>query len=648
MSPSHSHALKFDSDPYSVTNFVDLLHGECSDFQWLRELVVNSIEAIVETGKAGTILVHAVQQDMGEGIGTIRKLAVTDTGEGIAEDQLYSSFQVAMTSRGKGNYGIGAKIAALPLNTAGMIYRSQIEGCSPAELIWHRSGRYSCYEARGWTDEQTNETRYVTPPTCDESSYSKITDAGHGTQVILCGENAEHDTCRTLGPSTHKGSGNLHWVIRQLNFRFWKIPKSIEIRVENAKADRSDSDPKDYIVHGGEAGMKTFAAENGIVELESNPYRVRWFLLNERITQRRNSHNGWGEGRIIATLYHEKTGVTEVYAMWSKRRGAALMNDFGIYTGAERVVLLIEPTQLRQDLMQPTTARDDLRVGDEGNVSSAYKEIGQEFAGLMAERAPKLAEYVRQQLEGLRSTSDEQNLREVIAQVIELYKIRDFRRLAKGKTRAIENDDMQRSGDTKQRDSSLENELDPQDDTDLDPPDSVSERRARSKPTPRPRPRLNADPEGADRADSITPNIQPKTFYWECLGEDEVTNYTTHTQPVVVVNTEGETYNRLLALYKSRPDFSEYPEAVEQVVRSKCVASLQLSIFTLEQEFLSRGKRLGFDFERFFELNRGRVCLDAMASREVHNSIVRETKNVIAKAKSKAAAEASKAENVAA
>ncbi len=648
MSPSHSHALKFDSDPNSVTNFVDLLHGECTPLQWLRELVVNSIEAIVETGKPGTILVHAVQQDMGEGIGTIRKLAVTDTGEGIAEDRLYSSFQVAMTSRGTGNYGIGAKIAALPLNPAGMIYRSQIEGRTPAELIWYRSGPYSCYEARGWIDEPTNEIRYVTPPSCEESSYSRITDAGHGTQVVLCGENAEHDTCRTLGPSTYKGAGNLHWAIRQLNFKFWKIPKSIEIRVENAKTNRSDSDPRDYIVHGGETGMKSFAAESGVVELESNPYKVRWFLLNESVTQRRNSHNGWGEGRIIAALYHEKTGVTEVYAMLRTRRGAALMNDFGIYTGAERVVLLIEPTQMRQDLMQPTTARDDLRVGDEGNVSSAYKEIGQEFAGLMAEKAPKLAEYVRKQLEGMKSTSDEQNLKEVIAQAIELYKIRDFRRLAKGRTKAVENADMDQIGDTKQRNVPAENELDPPEDSDTGPPDSVSEKQNRPKPPPRPRPRLNADSEGNDRANSVPPDIQPKDFHWGCLNEDEITNYTTHNQTVVVVNTEGETYNRLLALYKNRPDFAEYPEAVEQVIRSKCEASLQLSIFTLEQEFLSRGKRLGIDFERFYELNRGRVCLDAMASREVHNSIVRETKNMISKTKSKAAAEASKVDSEAA
>jgi len=119
-----------------------------------------------------------------------------------------------------------------------------------------------------------------------------------------------------------------------------------------------------------------------------------------------------------------------------------------------------------------------------------------------------------------------------------------------------------------------------------------------------------------------------------------VTDYSTNTEQVVQINTDCETYLRLLALYNSRPDFSEHPKAVEQVVRNKCEGSLQLSIFTLEQEFASRSKPLGEVFESFFSNNRGRVCLDAMASRDVHNATVREIKNLIAKAKSKAASEA--------
>ena len=642
MSPSHSHALTFDSDPYSVTNFVDRMHNECSPLQWLRELVVNSIEAIAATGEGGKIFVHAVEQHM-ENAGVVRKLAVTDTGEGIAPDQLYSSFQVAMTSRGRGNYGIGAKIAALPLNQAGMIYRSQIEDGIPAELTWHRTGqRYGYYAAQDWTDED-GEVGYVTAPSCDDVTFSLITGAGHGTQVVLCGAREEDDTCKTLSPSAAKSSGNLHWAIRQLNFKFWRIPKNIEIRVENAKINRGDSEPKSYVVRGGEVGMKNFAADFGVVDLEVNPYRVRWFLLKEDVA-RRNSQNGWRDGRIVGTLFRENTGVIEVYAIRRNQRGAALMNDFGIYTGAQRVVLLVEPT--RQDLMQPTTARNDLRVGEEGSITSLYKEIGQEFAGLMALKAPTLAAYVKQQLDGLKSTSDEQNLKEVIAKAIELYRIKDFRRLARGRTKASDSDEQRQSNEKVSRhDPSV---IDIDSSAELDPPEPDPDPPARPSVPRNNRPRLILDSDGGSRAQPIPPQVDPKKFTWNKLDAYRVTDYENNSQIHVTVNIDGETYNRLLALYKSRPDFAEHPDVVERVVQSKCEASLQLSIFTLEQEFRSRSRRMGVGFETFFDQNRGRICLDAMASRDVDVAMVREIKNLISRKKSRAAAEARSAAEAAA
>ena len=644
MSPSDDHALTFDSDPLSVTNFVDRMHHECADRQWLRELVVNSIEAIAATGEGGTILIHSIEQPMGDDLGHVRKLAVTDTGEGIAEDRLYSSFQVAMTSRGRGNYGIGAKIAALPKNPAGLIYRSVVKGGRAAELMWHRTGRYGHYAAFGW--KEAGQVRYVTNLTCDDSEFGAVSSVGHGTQVVLCGQNPDDDTCRTLGPapSNAKTAGNLHWVTRELNFKFWRIPDNIRIRVENAKQNNKDSGAKSFIVHGGEKSLASIAEAQDVVDLTVNPYKVKWFLLDEEKAKRANAHKGgWGQGRMIGTLYRENTGVVEIYAMRRMQRGAALMNDFGIYTGAERVVLLLEPT--RQDLMQPTTARNDLRIGDEGTVAAAYKEIGQEFAGLMAEKAPTLASYVRRQLEGLKSTSDEQELKDVIARAIELYQIRDYRRLAKGRTHTSETDDQTETFErTQTPDDVPDAEVD-------DPPESrlVPPPHRRTPPRPRPRPRSIEDSTGADRSNLEPPVPDPKEFRWDRLeNADKVTNYTTNQQPTVIVNTEGETYNRLLALYKSRPDCRDYPEVVEDVIQRKCVASLQLSIFTLEQEFEMRSPHLGVDFEKFFESNGGRVCLDAMASKDVHNALVREIKNLISKAKSKAAAEARKAEKEAA
>ena len=631
MSPEHNRPLTFDSDPLSVTNFVDRMHGECADMQWLRELVVNSIEAIHATGEGGSIFVHAVDQDMGEGIGTVKKLAVTDTGEGIAQDSLYSSFQVAMTSRGAGNYGIGAKIAALPLNNAGMIYRSLVTGGDVAELMWHRTSKHGHYAAFGLEDEESGEPRFVTPPSAEAETYSRLTDAGRGTQVVLCGANPQDETCRTLYSSA-KSHGNLHWAIRELNFKFWHIPKNIEVRVENVKRDRGSGGPRDYTIRGGQRAMSGFATRYGTVSLVEFPFKVHWFLLRKDVAKR-NSQNGWCEGRIIGTLFREPTGVVEVYARRRTRQAATLMNDFGIYTGADRVVLLIEPN--RQQSMQPTTARNDLRIEGDTTVSGLYKQIGQEFASLMAEQAPALAMYVREQLDGIESTSDKDKLKEAIARAIELYGIADFRRLAKGADK-VSNGAAHQPVEEKrlQEDDQLQ--------PDLDPPDPMPPvpRPTPPRPRPRPRPRPLPNPSGEHHGQRTPPTVEPKTFTWGPLSPDDVTDYSTNTQQIVMVNTEGETYLRLLAMYKGRPDFEMHHDQVQAVVRRRCEASLQLSIFTLEREFDVRSGRLGMDFEAFFNKNLGRVCLDAMASKDVHTATVREIKNLIAKNRSAAVAEA--------
>ena len=635
MAPMNDGSLVFVDDPHSATNFVDRMHRECAPRQWLRELLVNSIEAIHATHESGKILVHAIDQDMGDD-GLVRKLAITDTGEGMPENQLHSLFQLALTSRGHGNYGIGAKISALPMNPAGLIYRSKVEDGDVAELIWHRTGQYGVYAAAGWDDE-TGETRYVTPPSVGDSAYGLISQARRGTQVVLCGENPKDDTCKTLGPSK-KVKGNLHWVIRELNFRFWEIPQQFEIRVENATSSERQTDVRDYRIRGGKHAMESFAGRNGVVELEDLPFKVHWFLLNESVAGKRNSKTTGSRERRSGTMYREPTGIVEIYALRRLNRGAAIMNDFGIYVGAKRVVLLVEPTQ--QDQMEPTTARNDLRIEGDQNVSAMYREIGREFTGLMADQARPLAAYVREQLSGLESTSDRNKLKDVIARAAELYQIEDFRKLARGAAKVSEGED----GDGEKGDGE-EGSSDPEDQAGSEYEPTVirqppAQRKRTSRPQPRTQPRPLSDSNGAGRAEPVMPDIEPKDFTWEPNRGDRyaVTNYETNTQKVVIVNTEGETYLRLLAFYKSRPDFADFPSEVEKVVQGKCEATLQLAIFTLEREFLARTKSLGEGFEEFFRRNGGRVSLDVMASKELRDVTTREIKNLVSKAKSAAAA----------
>ena len=106
---------------FSVDNtdfLVDVLHKDCHPLQFLRELTQNGIEAVLATGAPGRVTwdVDWLHYDLADE--PIYKLCVTDTGVGMnGEEQkryinhLSSSIHEQSMD---GNYGVGAKIAAMP------------------------------------------------------------------------------------------------------------------------------------------------------------------------------------------------------------------------------------------------------------------------------------------------------------------------------------------------------------------------------------------------------------------------------------------------------------------------------------------------------------------------------------------------------
>src|SRR5688572_20030353 len=94
--------------------FVNRMFEACGNFQWAREFVKNSIEA------------HATRVDFGiewqavEKLGVYRR-TIADDGEGMTGDELRSFFSTLGRGAKKiagvhDNFGVGAKIAALPWN----------------------------------------------------------------------------------------------------------------------------------------------------------------------------------------------------------------------------------------------------------------------------------------------------------------------------------------------------------------------------------------------------------------------------------------------------------------------------------------------------------------------------------------------------
>src|ERR1019366_3737533 len=106
---------------------LDRLARDCGELQFLRELTQNSIEAILRTpAKKGEIVwdVDWVSYDLAG----VYKLSITDNGEGMTGDDMVKYIN-HLSSSGTiqshfTNFGMGAKIAAITRNQAGLIYLS--------------------------------------------------------------------------------------------------------------------------------------------------------------------------------------------------------------------------------------------------------------------------------------------------------------------------------------------------------------------------------------------------------------------------------------------------------------------------------------------------------------------------------------------
>ena len=121
--------------PMSVRDmafFIDKLNEDCSPLQFLRELTKNSIEAIQALDEpVGEIRwdLDLTRFDMGE---TVAKLCVIDTGIGMTGVEMVTYINQLSSSIHKqsvtGNFGVGAKVSAAPLNPEGLVYLSWKDG----------------------------------------------------------------------------------------------------------------------------------------------------------------------------------------------------------------------------------------------------------------------------------------------------------------------------------------------------------------------------------------------------------------------------------------------------------------------------------------------------------------------------------------
>ena len=257
------------------TFLLERLGSECTDLQGLRELTVNGLDAIAALGadRPGRVVWDLDWERFDESGGRVRKLSVIDTGTGMTAEQLRHYInQLAASGReqsSRGNFGVGAKVAAGSRNPHGLEYRSWQEGHGSLVCFKrHPDGRWGL-EPQRWADGRVDYWR----PLGDAEKPWLLRGQDHGTQVVLLGQHERHDT--TQAPQTVTDARR-HWITRYLNGRFLRFPAHVEVLVREHHGRDEQTLRR---IHGEQHHLEHHAVAAGTVELSDAI--VRWWVLDD-------------------------------------------------------------------------------------------------------------------------------------------------------------------------------------------------------------------------------------------------------------------------------------------------------------------------------------------------------------------------------
>ena len=133
-----------------------------------------------------------------------------------------------------GNFGVGAKVSAVPRNRAGLVYLSWKNSVGSMIHVW-RDPKEDMYGLKQF--EQPDGDSTYTPTIEDAIKPEIIKD--HGTKVVLHGNSADDNTMQApegaMSPS--------RWISRYLNTRYYRFPKGVTVKArEGWEYPRTDRD----------------------------------------------------------------------------------------------------------------------------------------------------------------------------------------------------------------------------------------------------------------------------------------------------------------------------------------------------------------------------------------------------------------------
>jgi hypothetical protein len=244
---------------------LDTLGKDCEPLQFLRELTENAIQAVQATPQNRGQVIWDLDWASYDADGLV-KVCCIDTGIGMSADELKRYINHLSASRHlqslRGNFGIGAKVAAAPRNPHGIVYVSWKGGQGSMIQLW----RDPASQKWGLKQFRLADGSYDHCVPLEESVRPEpLRHLDHGTMVLLLGKSPEDST---MEPPA--GVENRHkWIARYLNKRYFRFPEGIEIRAREGWQEPRSNTKRNFLgrIHGQRYYLERASIASGTVEL---------------------------------------------------------------------------------------------------------------------------------------------------------------------------------------------------------------------------------------------------------------------------------------------------------------------------------------------------------------------------------------------
>jgi hypothetical protein len=386
---------------------VDRLNRDCAPLQFLRELTKNAIEGISRLdGEPGEIRwdVDWNRFDL-LGADSAQKLCIIDTGLGMTGPEMVEYINKLSSSIHEqsetGNFGVGAKISAAPLNPEGLVYLSWKDGvgymihlCKDANTGDYGLQRFNSGEF--WQKIQND----LKPESIDQ----------HGTMVVLLGRTVEHSTV-DAPPNTRMAR---KWILRYLNSRFFEFPEGVLVKVREGW-DLPKGDQHSFLrtATGQGPWLSQNSASKGSITLPDSRATVYWWIIDKDVDTNSGHYTPGGH---VAALFQK-----ELYELVHGPAGYARLQSFGIVFGGERVVLYVEPSDAADEVVTANTARTQLLIN---NDPLDWPHYATEFRAVMPQ---ELRDYQDEIGSASNQTDHKRAIRERLRSVRDLFRFGRYR-----------------------------------------------------------------------------------------------------------------------------------------------------------------------------------------------------------------------------